>query len=277
MSLKVNNLITRTLTGIIFLLAIICSALWNQLFFTALFLGFLILGQLEYYRLLKGFKVYPQIALGLLSGITLFLTFSFFAMNMISYKWIFINLPVLMMVFIAELYSHRENPFQNAAFTISGVIYIALPFALLSFFFNPFFRNEFYHPEILLSFFFISWMNDIGAYLIGSAFGKHRLFERISPKKSWEGSFGGLLFSVITAVVCAQFFTIFPLWQWFTISLIIVVTGTYGDLVESMFKRSLNIKDSGKIMPGHGGILDRFDAVFFAAPFVLLFIILMNI
>jgi len=273
---QINNLIIRTLTGIVFLVAIVCSALWNQLFFTALFLGFNILGMLEYYRLIKGFKVSPQVALGLTSGISLFLTFSLFAMNLISYKWLFINLPLLLSVFIAELYGKKENPFQNAAFTISGVIYIALPLALLSFFFDPFFRKEF-HPEMVLSFFFISWMNDIGAYLIGSAFGKHRLFERISPKKSWEGSFGGMVFSLVTAFVCAHFFTLIPCWQWIIIGLIIVVTGTYGDLVESMFKRSLNIKDSGNIMPGHGGILDRFDAVFFAAPFVLLFIILMNI
>ena len=119
-------------------------------------------------------------------------------------------------------------------------------------------------------------MDDIGAYLIGTAIGKHRLFERISPKKSWEGSLGGFFFSIITAYACSRFFSVLPVWQWMVLAVVIVVSGTYGDLVESMFKRSLGIKDSGNILPGHGGILDRFDALFFAAPFVLFLIILMN-
>ena len=136
-----RNLIVRTLTGIVFVVVIFCSALWNQMYFTILFLGFLILGLLEYYRLLKGFNIKPQIVLGLLSGICIFLSFSLFSMNLISYKWLPGNLVVLLSIFIAELYSKNEHPFQNIAFTILGILYIAIPYSLMSFLFDPLFKK----------------------------------------------------------------------------------------------------------------------------------------
>lgn len=270
-----SNLITRTLSGIVFVAAVICSALWDQKIFTGVFLLFLIIGMLEYYRLLKGMSIPTKKILGLICGIYLFLSLSLYSMHFIESKWLFGTVPLILLIFIAELYSGQERPFQNIAYTLSGVIYIALPFSLISFLFDPFFSGRFY-PEIVICFFIICWMNDIGAYLIGTAIGKKRLFERISPKKSWEGSLGGLVFSIMTAIACSRFFTVLPLWQWISVAVITVVAGTYGDLAESMLKRSAGIKDSGKIMPGHGGVLDRFDAAFFAVPCVLFFLLLMN-
>jgi phosphatidate cytidylyltransferase len=124
----------------------------------------------------------------------------------------------------------------------------------------------------MLGFLLILWLNDTGAYLIGSWIGKHKLFERISPKKTWEGSMGGAFMALLTSWGMALLVKGIPLWQWISIGLIIVIFGTLGDLVESMLKRSLGIKDSGTILPGHGGILDRFDALLLAVPFVFVFL-----
>ena len=127
---------------------------------------------------------------------------------------------------------------------------------------------------VLFGYFGILWISDTGAYLVGSAIGKHRLFERISPKKSWEGSIGGAIFALGGAALCWYLFGDILLWQWFVLGLIIVIIGTLGDLVESLFKRSLGVKDSGSILPGHGGMLDRFDAVFISAPFVFAYLMI---
>ncbi len=158
------------------------------------------------------------------------------------------------------------------SYTLLGVFYIALPLGLLNFFYSPFqFRGEF-NTHILLAFFIITWLVDTAAYLAGMAFGKHRLFERISPKKSWEGSLGGFVMGIITAWVISLIFKDLPFYHWAAIAIIITVVGGYGDLVESMFKRSVHTKDTGTILPGHGGILDRFDCVFFSAPLVFIYI-----
>jgi phosphatidate cytidylyltransferase len=127
-----------------------------------------------------------------------------------------------------------------------------------------------------MGFFFILWANDSFAYLTGVSIGKHRLFERISPKKSWEGSIGGFVSGLLTAWVISIFFKEFDLINWIVIAAIIMIFGTFGDLVESLFKRSLKVKDSGNILPGHGGLLDRFDAVFLAAPAVFVYLILIK-
>ncbi len=129
-----------------------------------------------------------------------------------------------------------------------------------------------YHPHNLLGYFFILWTYDTGAYLAGSKFGKHKLFERISPKKTWEGAIGGALLALTIAYIISLYFTSFSMTNWMIIAIIIIITGTLGDLVKSSFKRSINIKDSGNIIPGHGGILDRFDALFLSAPFVLCYL-----
>jgi phosphatidate cytidylyltransferase len=149
-----------------------------------------------------------------------------------------------------------------------GQGFIALPFSLLSYIF---FINGF-QPLILLAVFVTIWVNDTGAYLVGVTLGKHRLFERISPKKSWEGFFGGAFFALISAYVFSLFIKDLSLIQWLIFSEIIVIFGTFGDLAESLLKRTLNMKDSGNVIPGHGGLLDRFDSMLLAAPAVYLFL-----
>ncbi|MBE9487748.1 MAG: phosphatidate cytidylyltransferase [Bacteroidetes bacterium] len=156
-----------------------------------------------------------------------------------------------------ELYRKKENPFNSIANEFFAIIYTVIPIFLLNI------VNDY---RIVLILFFVVWANDVGAYLVGVTFGKHKLFERISPKKSWEGFFGGLLFAIATASISGHIFFQHSPYIWGVIGLLVGLAGVVGDLVESMYKRSINIKDSGNIIPGHGGFLDRFDAMFFAIP-----------
>ena len=171
----------------------------------------------------------------------------------------------------SPLYKKSEHPFTNIAYTMLGVFYVSIPFSL---FCASGFVNGTYSYHIPLGFLLIIWSSDSGAYVIGSLIGRTKLFERISPKKTWEGTIGGGLLSLTLAYVLSNYFIELSRFDWMMISIIIVITGNLGDLAESMFKRSINVKDSGTILPGHGGILDRFDAVFISAPFVFTYIML---
>jgi phosphatidate cytidylyltransferase len=175
----------------------------------------------------------------------------------------------MVLVFIVELYRNKPSPFENIALTLLGILYIVLPFGLLNFLFIPGLNHVYI---LLLCYFAILWINDTFAYLFGRTFGKHRLFERISPKKSWEGSIGGALTSIFAAWLISSLENSLPFMHWLAIAAIIVIAGALGDLIESMLKRSLNCKDSGTLLPGHGGILDRFDAVFISAPLIFVYI-----
>jgi phosphatidate cytidylyltransferase len=169
------------------------------------------------------------------------------------------------------LYKRSATPFQNIAYTYLGIIYLAIPFSLLILMIN-FGKGNFGVFTFPVFYFFMIWANDTFAYLVGSAIGKHRLFERISPKKSWEGAIGGLFFTFVLAFILSQFYSFLSVPQWLELAAIIVVFGNFGDLAESMFKRSIDCKDSGKFFPGHGGILDRFDSVLLSAPFVFIYL-----
>ncbi|MGZ3932531.1 MAG: phosphatidate cytidylyltransferase, partial [Bacteroidia bacterium] len=180
------------------------------------------------------------------------------------------------LAFIAALFSKTEKPVENAVYTIAGIIYAVLPFALLNHIaiivptVPPVMNSAWpaYNPHIILGIILLIWANDTFAYLAGSLLGKHKLYERISPGKTWEGSIGGGLLTIASTFVISNWYNELQLHQWMIIALLVVVFGTIGDLVESMLKRQANIKDSGKIMPGHGGILDRFDSLLFVSPLI---------
>jgi phosphatidate cytidylyltransferase len=169
---------------------------------------------------------------------------------------------------ISELFRRQENPIHNWAYFILGQVFIALPFSLLSFILFI----DGYQPLVLLSVFVTIWVNDTGAYLVGVTFGKNRLFERISPKKSWEGFVGGALAALASGYVFSLLIPEISLLNWFIFSEIIVIFGTLGDLIESLLKRTIHVKDSGNVIPGHGGLLDRFDSMLLAAPVVFIFL-----
>jgi phosphatidate cytidylyltransferase len=268
----VKNIVTRTLTGIVFIAIIIASICFSVYTFLAVFLLVSIVGLTEFYKLAASEIIKPQRIIGIIFGSLLFISVALYAHGVLNFKWVWINLFFAFLIFIIELYRKKENPFGNIAYTLLGIFYIVIPLSILNFYFSPFqFRGEF-NTHILIAFFTITWLVDTAAYLVGMAIGRHRLFERISPKKSWEGSIGGFFMGIITAWVISLIFKDLLFYQWAIIAAIITVTGGFGDLVESMFKRSVNTKDTGSVLPGHGGILDRFDCVFFSAPLVYLYI-----
>lgn len=271
-----SNLIQRSVTGIIFVAVLMGSIAYSHISFIILFLIITILGVWEFYGLSKKDRAYPLAVPGLVASIILFLTISLTAYNQVQFpvKILVVNLLSIFIIFVFELYRKRNNPFVNIAYTLLAPIYIALPLALLNYiaFFGE--DKSTYSPTIIIGYFIILWASDSGAYLVGSKFGKTKLFKRISPKKTWEGTIGGTLFALTGAYVSYILFDQLTLANWLIMALIIVVFGNWGDLVESLFKRSINVKDSGNLLPGHGGILDRFDSVFISVPFVFAYLVL---
>jgi phosphatidate cytidylyltransferase len=169
------------------------------------------------------------------------------------------------LVFIRQLFKKAAQPFNNIAYTFLGIVLVIAPF---TFFHAIAYIHGAYNVHFPLAFLVMLWSNDTGAYLVGRQFGKNKLFERHSPKKTWEGFIGGILIAALAAVILAHFYKDLTWDQWVSVAVLISCFGTLGDLVESMFKRSINVKDSGGILPGHGGLLDRFDGLLLAAPVV---------
>ncbi len=214
--------------------------------------------------------------IGLVFGLTPFLLVSMLKLNMMDSPEKFVLLtsllcfPLLFLSFVFELFAKSERPFTNVAFIILGMVYIGIPFALLDFI--AFDADEFY-TNTILGLLMLTWANDTGAYLVGSQIGKTKLFPSISPKKTWEGSIGGVVFTILIAILMSFFFKECTMVQWIVLAIIVVIFGSIGDLVESMLKRSYSIKDSGNLLPGHGGFLDRFDAFIFLIPFAAAYLL----
>lgn len=251
---------------------------------------------LEFYRTALIERVRSQMYYGIFLGVVVFLLNYLYAKKQIEEPIFLILIPLFFFIFIFELYSNNKRPFSNIAFTILGVLYIALPFSLFNYmvFEVQDLSNEVlpeieqivanikpvdvdnitmsYTPNVIMLFFVFQWAYDTFAYLFGISIGHNRLFESVSPKKSWEGAIGGAIATIGFAYYLAQHFTFLSLTDMIVVASIIVVFGTYGDLVESLYKRSLGIKDSGNILPGHGGILDRFDSTIMAAPIVFVYL-----
>jgi phosphatidate cytidylyltransferase len=270
----VNNFITRTLTGIVFVLVLAGSILFfPPIAFGIITFFLIVLGLNEFYRLTKTENYYPNRILGILLGVALFCGVFFTSLGWLQNPKVFwLLLPIAWIVLIAELYRKKEKPFQNIALTLLGVIYIALPFSLLYLMGFTDFPANGYKPKIILGFFFLLWTSDTGAYLFGMTLGRHPFFPRISPKKSWEGFIGGVICTLLISLIISHYFTVLSSVQWLVVAAIIAIFGAIGDLIESLLKRSLNVKDSGNILPGHGGILDRFDSVIFSAPLVFIYL-----
>ncbi len=272
--MKKRTLIKRGITGSFVGFILIVGSLLNSLTFLITFLTVIILGMYEFYKLGKNQDIVLPKYFGIFIGMTLFICNYLFSRNLVPIQIFIILIPLLSSLFIVELYRSNERPFINISQAVFGIIYFAFPFSLFNYFVHStdLNNNVIFNPEVLLGFFFITWASDTGAYIIGSTIGKRKLFERVSPKKTWEGSLGGGIFSILVALILSNFYQDINLFDWIIISIITVVMGTYGDLLESAYKRSLGVKDSGRILPGHGGILDRFDSMLLAAPIVFLYL-----
>ena len=265
-----KNFITRAITGILFVAVLVGCILYSPFSFGFLFFIITALSVLEFGLLVNKYTdSHINVYIAGLGGAYLFMAFMCYSTDITNASVFLPYLLLLLYMMISELYLKRENPIGNWAHTMLSQVYVALPFALLnviSFQHDPTTSLVSFNPILPLSIFIFLWMSDTGAYCIGTLIGKHRLFERISPKKSWEGSIGGGVVAIIAAIALAHFFPILTIWEWTGLALTIVVFGTWGDLTESLFKRQIGIKDSGHILPGHGGMLDRFDSALLAIP-----------
>ena len=265
---SLKEILIRTASGIVFLIIVIGSILLHPIAFLLVFAVFTLLGLKEYFQLTADGQTKPEY---LILGLVLYFLIGLIGtgtLDLIYFVWIILVLPL---VVIIQLFEKKQN-WHKTGSVFSGYFYVVVPFGLMNWFAMMSNRGGVLYNYLLISLFVIVWCNDIFAYLSGSFFGKHKLFERVSPKKTWEGFVGGLIFALLAGFVLSLFFHDLMLIQWLVLSLIIFVTGTLGDLSESMLKRSAGVKDSGSLMPGHGGILDRFDAVLFATPFVLIYL-----
>lgn len=270
---NLKNLIKRTLTGIIFVGLLIFGIVFSPYSFAVLFLLITVLSLWEFYNLVKVEAILPIKIFGVIIGGLFFLCSFAYAYELIDKKYFYLFILAFLIIPIIELYRKNRHPFTNISYTILGLVYVVVPFSLLNYIvLEAATCGVNFCPNILLGIFFIQWASDTGAYLTGMSIGKTRLFERISPKKSWEGSIGGAIIALGVSWVISLYFNDLQLIEWLVVALLIIVSGTYGDLVESLLKRSINIKDSGTILPGHGGMLDRFDSMLFAAPAVFVYL-----
>ena len=259
----------RSLSGFVFVLTLLGAVYFGPYTFAVLFLLLAIFMLREFYSLGIHGGFAPQVYPGIAIGIFIF-TFSFLIATGVSTAKSFLALfPILFSVPIYELFRKKQRSLGNIALTLFGLIYVIVPFSLLNFLVYPSFpESNIYDPSLLFILFIIIWTCDSGAYLFGVRFGKHRLFERISPKKSWEGFLGGLAVAILASFILSLIIKEYSFLFLAVFALVTVIAGTLGDLVESMIKREVGIKDSGKFMPGHGGLLDRFDSILISVPFI---------
>ena len=272
-----NNFIPRAVTGVLFVIVLVGCILYSPLSFGILFTIISVLSVHEFAQLVsKSSEVSINKTITALGGAYLFLALmSFCTQQSVGARVFLPYLGLLLYMMITELYLKKKNPTGNWAYSMLSQLYVALPFALLNvlaFQNSPETSSVTYNPILPLSIFVFIWLSDTGAYCVGSLIGKHRLFERISPKKSWEGSIGGGIFSIASSLGFAHFFPFMPGWQWVGLAIVVVIFGTWGDLTESLMKRQLGIKDSGNILPGHGGMLDRFDSALMAIPAAVVYL-----
>ena len=273
-------MIVRALTGIVFIGVIIGSLLWSPHAVTAVFMGFMILGVCEFYGL---FKKHDKVDVS--SGLGMSLALIISALGILSFYdvistslFIISLLPILFIGLVSEIWRKKKEPLLNSAVMMLGMVYVVLPFLLLigmhisleSLHSNGFLSSSSF--PVALGMFLLIWTNDTFAYLSGRSFGKTKLIERVSPNKTWEGTIGGILMTLIVGGVIG--YLNHNLMFWIVGAAIIAPCAIIGDLFESVLKRNLGIKDSGTILPGHGGILDRFDATLMAVPFFFLWILI---
>lgn len=271
---KLKNLLLRTASGVVMLGAVLLGILYAR-WSLCLLLGLILVGGLwEFYNLCRHCGYSPLRGVGLGLGTAFYLAFSLaMIIDRDLYGLLFtftLALPILSMPLLLSTALFRsENTLQDSATTLMGWFYVLLPIIALT-------MIGLMSSKTLLFLIFIIWANDVFAYLVGITCGRHRLCERISPKKSWEGFIGGLVGAALMGYVAARVLEADPK-KWILLALLVAVSGVLGDLIESSFKRKAGVKDSGSLIPGHGGVLDRFDALLVAAPVALVLILILNL
>lgn len=276
--MNAKNVAVRALSGAVYVGLIVCSILFGQGWaFPLLCCLFTLIGIIEFQKMSQDdfYKSPRSLFVDLLIGLSMPAFVAFYLMGYAPIDSFLFMFAILLVVFrmVMELYCHRSNPVRHIGVSIMSVVYVAVPlsFAVLINAMNP---------RILLLMFVMIWLNDTGAFLVGSTLGSHRLFERLSPKKSWEGFFGGLVAAIACGYVAKAIFPDsfhnYNAMELGAVGAVVSVMSTWGDLFESMIKRTFGVKDSGNIIPGHGGILDRIDSLLFVAPAIVIMIAILR-
>jgi phosphatidate cytidylyltransferase len=293
MALNLKTFATRTMTAAIFVAVLLSCICYNFISFSSLFFTVSIWGLYEFYILAEKLGAKPYKWIGYITGVFMFVLGIASNSNLalfypIENLFAFILVAVFC-TFIVALFDSKPNTITNITYTLSGIVYAVLPFIILTniacidkaFTFNHpegsfYERIAPYNYHNVLGIILLIWASDVCAYLVGSFIGKYKLYERISPGKTWEGTIGSAILTMGCSFIVANWFPEIALKHWIAISFIVSVFGTIGDLVESMLKRQAGVKDSGKIMPGHGGILDRFDSLLFVSPFIYAYLLIIQ-
>lgn len=280
MTSKQKNLIVRTITGILFV-AVMVSGFLNAMAMMLLFCIITGLTLWEYTGLVNNYVADTTVNrfISTVGGVYLFIAVGAWASGIVTGFAVLVPyILTIIYLLISELYTKSANAVADWAYTMLGQLYIALPLALINILAFPVQDIQYYDMYLPLSVFILLWCNDAGAYCVGSLIGKHKLFPRISPGKTWEGSIGGGVIAIIAAGIIGYLVNhsdaghLLNVWEWLGLAVIVVVFGTWGDLVESLFKRTIGIKDSGNILPGHGGMMDRFDSSLMAIPAAVIYL-----
>ena len=276
------NFLKRTVTAIVFSSIMLFCMLKGAAWFIGLFALCTILTTIEYTGLANKYKQADTSRLwATIAAFTFYAAIVGLAIGQGGPALFLPFIFTLIVIMIRELYFRKPSPISDWTHTMFPVLYIALPYALTSMLaFTGTGADSGYSPVIPITLFVFLWCNDVGAYCTGCTIGKHKLFERISPKKTWEGSIGGAVFTMLAAYLLHHFlpdwYSFMPVWVWVGMALVVVLFGTWGDLIESLMKREMGIKDSGKILPGHGGMLDRFDSALLAIPATVVYLSLVG-
>lgn len=281
---KLKDLLVRTVSALVFVLLIVGALWWSKWSAGALFAVVLLGSLVEFYRLCRKTGAEPMYSVGIATSVAIFaVAFAIFkqwgtpvtdATSRIVLGAMLYAMLIVPTAFVCELWRKSPTPIANIATTFMGIIYVAVPMSMLLFI--PQLLVGKWSALAMLAFMAIIWLNDVFAYLVGVTLGKHRLCERISPKKSWEGFVGGLVGAVGSAVLFGYILG-GDLLIWGGLGFVTALAGVAGDLVESLIKREADVKDSGQMMPGHGGFLDRFDALLIATPFALFYLIVTSL
>lgn len=273
-----KNVTIRTISGIGFVLVMLACLLWSQWLFGALVI-FMMVGMMsEFYTITMGDRYKVSRALAILAGVILFSLIYLVAAYRMPVKYVALSIVPVMVVMINSLYVEDKTDYSKFSNLYTGLIYIAVPLALSNL---VAFRNGHFSGMLLVSFFVLIWSSDIGAYIFGMALGQKygkKLFPSVSPKKTWIGYWGGMLFSILAAhILNLTGMLSIPMFHSVMLAIVMHVAGVYGDLFESQWKRINGIKDSGTIIPGHGGLLDRFDSTLLAMPVGALYLSLFDL
>lgn len=269
-----NNFVLRALSGAVLCAVVVGAILLSPVAMAMLSLVIAWFSLREFYSICSNKSLAPARGYAVFAGLVTVVLFHLVATYRLDIKLLLALVPLYSVLFFVELFRKKSDPFANISLALCGLVYIALPMGMFTYL--PYLSGFGYRPWVLLGMIFTVWANDVGAYCVGISIGRHKMFERLSPKKSWEGFAGGVVFAVAAASLVAHFAG-FDIYKWAPLGLLISLTSVLGDLVESMLKRSLGIKDSGNSIPGHGGFLDRFDALLLTIPFVFIYFIIFTV